>query len=267
MKRNTALFFDIDGTLCDPKTGKIPLSAIKEIQKLRDDGYYCCLATGRCKNDALKNDPGNYEWDGIIAANGQEVYGKGNECIRAVSLDKEMVDKVLQVAKSNKQTLCLVTDEKWIRVGDINDNVRIAYELFSSEIDGEEEYTNQHVIYIIVFGDTQDSYQDYEALGLKAATSYYHYADLVLPGFDKAQGIQTYLKHEGIEKYYAFGDSGNDLEMLIHADKAIVMGNGDQNLFQYADEIAPPVDQDGLAKILHKIHEELNEMDSNNNGR
>lgn len=257
MKKDTALFFDIDGTLCDPNTGKIPQSAIEEINKLREDGYYCCLATGRCKNDALKNDPGNYTWDGIIAANGQEVYGKDGKSITSLSMDSKLVNKVLQIAKDNNQTLCLVTDKKWIRVGEINDNVRIAYELFHSEIDKEEPYTNQHVIYFIVFDDTEDSYKPYEALGLKAATSYYHYADIVLPGFTKAKGIQTYLKHEGIHHFYAFGDSGNDIEMLEAADKAIVMSNGDKALFPLADEIAPPVDKDGLAIILKKLHEEL----------
>lgn len=259
MKKDFALFFDIDGTLCDPKTSKIPTSAIDEIRNWQSLGYRCCIATGRCKSDATKKDVGKYHWDGFIAANGQEVYGPNDVLIHKTVMDQKIVEQALKVAKDQNRSLVLVTEEEWLLIGDINDDVRIAYELFGGNIPTPTTYKNQEVIYMIAFGPTQDSYTDYEKLGLKAATSYYHYADLVLPGFDKAQGIQSYLKHEGIPKYYAFGDSGNDLEMLQNADKAFVMGNGDPLLFQYADEVAPPVDQDGLATILKKLRLENEE--------
>lgn len=257
--KDIALFFDIDGTLCDPSTTKIPHSAIEEISNWRNKGYRCCIATGRCRSDALRRDAGNYEWDGIISANGQEVYGPNNTVIERNIMDKELVQKTLQLAKEHDQTLYLVTDEGWDRIGPINENVRIADKLFGGPIPDEKEYVGQDVIYMIAFGDTQDSYGMYEELGLRAATSYYHYADLVLPNFDKAKGIQKYLEHENIHAYYAFGDSGNDLEMLQHANKAIVMGNGDEGMFKYADEIAPRVDEDGLSIILKKLRKELGE--------
>lgn len=257
MKKDLALFFDIDGTLCDLKTKKIPLSAIEEIQNWRAEGYRCCIATGRCRSDVRKRDAGNYEWDGFVGANGQQIYGPNKEVIQQNIIDKELVERTIQLAKQKKQPLILITDGDWIRVGDIDENLRIAYELIGGPIPDEIPYTNQEVIYMLACGDTQDSYGEYEELGLKAATSYYHYADLVLPGFNKAQGIKTYLEHEGIHHYYAFGDSGNDLEMLQNADKAFVMGNGDPLMFKYADEVTPPVDQDGIAITLKKLREEL----------
>lgn len=257
MKQDIGLFFDIDGTLCDPKTGVIPQSAIDEIQTWRSLGYPCCIATGRCKSDAMRKDVSKYEWDGMIAANGQEIYGRNNEVIQKITMNKEIVEKVMQLAKQLKQTLALVTEEKWLIIGDINEDVRIAYDLFGGDIPEPTTYDNQDVIYIIAFGPTQDSYKEYEKLGLKIAPSYCHYADLVLSGFDKAQGIKKYMEYEGIHHYYAFGDSGNDLEMLQNADKAFVMGNGDPEMFQYATEVVPSVDQDGIAIILKKLRNNL----------
>ncbi len=44
---HTALFFDIDGTLISEKTGKIPESAIKAIEKAGEHGCLTFINTGR----------------------------------------------------------------------------------------------------------------------------------------------------------------------------------------------------------------------------
>lgn len=51
----------------------------------------------------------------------------------------------------------------------------------------------------------------------------------------------------------AFGDSGNDVEMLAWAGLGVAMSNGMQLAHQAADRIAPSVDDDGVAVVLEEL--------------
>ena len=48
----------------------------------------------------------------------------------------------------------------------------------------------------------------------------------------------------------AFGDGGNDLEMLRHAAIGIAMGNADDDVKQAADYVTNDVDDEGVFKAL-----------------
>ena len=51
-----------------------------------------------------------------------------------------------------------------------------------------------------------------------------------------------------------FGDSMNDKEMMETAGLSICMGNGSQAVKALADEICPPVTEDGIWKAFQKHH-------------
>ena len=96
-------------------------------------------------------------------------------------------------------------------------------------------------------------YEEYKKAGFSIAPAFYHYADVVLPRYDKGTGIKLYMETYGIHHYYAFGDSTNDLAMIKNADIGVVMQNGDLEMFKYADIIAPSVDEDGVVKVLQEL--------------
>lgn len=41
------LFFDVDDTLVDSKTGKVPESTIEALHNLQENGHKICISTGR----------------------------------------------------------------------------------------------------------------------------------------------------------------------------------------------------------------------------
>lgn len=51
----------------------------------------------------------------------------------------------------------------------------------------------------------------------------------------------------------AFGDSGNDVEMLAWAGMGVAMGNGMSQAHRAADIVAPSVDDDGVAVVLEQL--------------
>lgn len=253
MKQDTALFFDIDGTIRNPKTGKISQAVFDEISIWQEAGYPCCISTGRCLENAMIQGIEVHHWDGMIATNGQQVQGPDGKMIVDGYMTDEQVELAISTAKKLGQSLYLIAGNEWIRVGEVNEDVLIGQALFGGTLPDEKPYKGKKIIYFIAFAKDVNDYKAYEEAGFKTAPTFYHYADVVLPGYDKATGIKTYLKHEGLHKFYAFGDSTNDLEMIQQADLSVVMENGDPSMFQYADIIAPSVEEDGIVKVLQDL--------------
>ncbi len=70
----------------------------------------------------------------------------------------------------------------------------------------------------------------------------------------KKHAMQALLGHLGVRHDHAMvvGDGGNDLPLFELAGLKVAMGNAAQELKAHADWIAPPVDEDGLAKAIER---------------
>ena len=69
-------------------------------------------------------------------------------------------------------------------------------------------------------------------------------------------GIKKVLAYYDIDinEAMAFGDGGNDVEMLEAVKYGIAMGNANDNLKQIADFITLDVDNDGVAYALKQYN-------------
>lgn len=80
--------------------------------------------------------------------------------------------------------------------------------------------------------------------------------EITLGGISKASAISELCRTIGMTQgnVAAFGDSGNDLEMLQSAGFAVVMGNGEECVKPYADYLAASVYDDGAAKAIAVLY-------------
>ena len=58
----------------------------------------------------------------------------------------------------------------------------------------------------------------------------------------------------GFDRVVAFGDNGNDVEMLKNADLAVVVGNALPPALEVADIVIDTNDNDGVAKYLLELY-------------
>lgn len=81
------------------------------------------------------------------------------------------------------------------------------------------------------------------------------YFDMVLPGVNKATGLERLLERWGIAAgdIVAFGDSDNDLEMLRLAGCGYAMDNAPDDVKATADAVAPPCTEDGVLQVLEGL--------------
>lgn len=76
--------------------------------------------------------------------------------------------------------------------------------------------------------------------------------DLIVPGFHKAYGLQLLQQKWNIkdEETMAFGDGGNDIEMLRHVKYSFAMKNGSDEVKSIAKYIAPSNNDSGVLEII-----------------
>lgn len=80
--------------------------------------------------------------------------------------------------------------------------------------------------------------------------------DLIIPGCHKASGLERLCKRWQIDPQdlAAFGDSGNDIEMLQYCGQSYAMANADDRVKQTARFLCASNDEDGVLEILDQLY-------------
>ncbi|MGC6767275.1 Cof-type HAD-IIB family hydrolase [Enterococcus sp. LJL51] len=79
--------------------------------------------------------------------------------------------------------------------------------------------------------------------------------DLIIQGTHKASGLERLQQLWGIkaEEIAAFGDSGNDIEMLKHAGYSFAMANAHPKVKEAAKEVILSNDESGVLKKIEEL--------------
>lgn len=255
MKDKTLICFDVDDTLTDSKTHQVPASTKTALKALKAAGYQLCIATGR--NIASLVESGFTDltqWDGFVCDNGISILDGNQNIIQQSVYSKEVLQRCFDIAKQHDIPIVFQNDKQGI-IGEINEHVITAHEFFHQDLPVPMDYDNEPVLMLTVYGPRDFDYHMFKDIpGVKLTFSQSTYADLIQEGINKYESIKTLMKHLGSKQYIAFGDSANDLEMLMHADTSILMGQGDQSLAKHVDFITKPIDEDGIAYAVETLH-------------
>ncbi|MDU4092774.1 MAG: Cof-type HAD-IIB family hydrolase [Pantoea sp.] len=90
-----------------------------------------------------------------------------------------------------------------------------------------------------------------------AVTSGHGSVDLIIPGLHKAHGLALLQQRWGIahEQVVAFGDGGNDLEMLSQAGFGFAMANAPDRVKAAAEYQAPSNNHEGVLEVIQQLLE------------
>ena len=252
-----AVFFDIDGTLWDDDLN-IPVSTVESIRKLREQGDYAFICSGRSRANICNEKLLAIGFDGIVASCGAHIDFQGEKIFEKL-LSKEEVGRILDALSGrhvltvlegprytyvNEDEFCgnpyvdYLKQEQGERVKNIAGNVE--FEINKLSIDAREEGLG---------GITEALREEFDIIPHNEWL-----AEIVPKGYSKATGIQKVCELLQIahEDTYAFGDSANDLEMLRYAAHGIAMGNGTEAAKEAADYVTTDLNDDGIKNgLLH----------------
>ena len=266
-KKQKVIFLDIDGTLTEPGGNEPPASAVQAVRQARKQGHYVFLCTGR--NYDMLAPLLKYGFDGVIASSGGYIIC-GNKVIYDCPMTEEQKCRVMAALKENgifRTIECLdgsYTDEGFKQFLKEHDAQGVNSEMLrwreqiekSLNIQPMQAYKGQPVYKIVIMSPSRqqliqsqmDLSREFDFCIQDGNANGFINGEVVNKKFDKGKGVERVCSYLGISlsDTIAFGDSMNDLEMLQTAGFSICMQNGSEKLKKIADDICPPVSEDGI---------------------
>lgn len=258
---------DIDGTLLNSKKEISPRTK-KSLIGAQEKGNIVVIASGRDFSgvkryaDILKLDI----FDGLVSSNNGCLitnYKNGNLIVNH-SLSIQEAKEILAFSKDLNCNPILFKDGKIISDID-NEIVRYTCEInkmdlvVSENIYDNLDFRPNNIVFCHI--EPEVLTKVYEEINEKYSRDYsfvkstiYH-CEIMPKGINKGSSlidIASYYKID-IENVIAFGDEGNDLDMIKKAGVGVAMGNAIDEVKEAADYITLSNDEDGIADYLEKF--------------
>ena len=256
-------FFDIDNTLLDHQSNRIPPSALEAIASLKAAGHTIAIATGRGYEHALEYIE-QVQPAYTITQNGARIM-RGEKEVQHHALDSAgLADLFAFVAA--RGFAYGATDGRNAHVSALTEDVlkpmgSVDLKAFPADLKSAQPF----VIFQgwLFFDEALDDSLLPELLLTFPQFDYVRWhataLDVLPKGIHKMRGCEWVLADSGIDAAhaYAFGDGLNDLEMLQGVGTGIAMGNSHPELIKVADRVADAVHQDGVAKMVAQLQREF----------
>ena len=251
-----AIFFDIDGTLVSFNTHQVPQSTIDCLDRLRHAGIRLFIASGR--HMVSINNLGNLHFDGYVTINGAMAI-VDNKVIHRSLISHDALHRINNFMASRHPFPCtfVLTDRLVINYyNDVVDNVLSQLNFPRLPEDDLTRFENDDVYQLISFFSEDEEPEIMQCLpDCDAARWSPLFTDIVPKGTSKVIGIQKICQHFGIsqDEIMAFGDGGNDIDMLRFASIGVAMGNATDNVKAAADYVTSSVDADGISLAIRHL--------------
>lgn len=243
-------FFDLDGTIVDSQTNSVPNSTINALKRLKANGHFCAVATGRSMESVILSELAEVvNWDGFVCSNGQQVFLTTDKPLYQKFLDPNIVFQLEEYALKHDINLQYASDSSFLLKKE-DAAVIEAHSFFNEPIPKRyKKYENEDLNMMMAYTHDSHHYDELSKIpGILVYPGEAPYADIIDSTLSKYKGIKALLTHLNMEidTYIAFGDSLNDMEMFLHSSLSIAMGNANPKLKEIADVITRSVDQDGI---------------------
>ena len=248
-------FFDIDGTIVNFGAKDISPRVSYALNYMQKEGCRLFIATGR--PPYIMPVFHTVRFDGVMGFNGSYCYDSEG-IIYSNPLDRKDALVVVENAKKKGHPVFVATDR---RMGsnffnaDIDEYMSISGNSCNI-LDDYDAILNENM-YMLIIGAGEDEEKSFLAGTTKLTTArWWDRAFDVIPGnCGKAVGMEKILAHYGIpkEEAIAFGDGGNDLDMIEYAGIGVAMGNALDHVKAAADYVTCDCADDGVYEALLKF--------------
>lgn len=246
-------FFDVDGTLYH--NGTISESTRNAIGRLHERGVITAVCTGRNVIDGGRV-ARDLEIQNLVSFNGGIVLA-GDQAVHSHAFDPQELAKISKFAKELQVPIVYHTLDQTVSehadhpdIVDILTNWGISLPMPGLHNDNPVYQVNLYL----------EEAHDCAILDAFPGIFLYRWhakaIDLQRSGVSKAIGVAKVIEHFGLkpEEAIAFGDGGNDVEMLTYVGTGVAMGNAVPPAKQAADYVTDAADADGIWNALKKLN-------------
>ena len=252
-KKIKIIFFDIDDTLRNSKTGFVPTTIQTIFQQLREKGILTGIATGRGifgvvpEIKALKP-------DFFVTLNGAYIEDKKGNVIYSNKIARDKVEEYIAWTKEVGIDYGLVGSHE-AKLSRRTEMISQAIDPIYPDLEVDPDFYQKEDIYQMwTFEDQGDDLTLPENLSstLRLVRWHEHSSDVVPISGSKAAGVAKVVDHLGLkpENVMVFGDELNDLELFDYAGISVAMGISHEKIKEKADYITKTLEEDGIFDAL-----------------
>ena len=252
-KKIKIIFFDIDDTLRNSKTGFIPSTIPTAFKQLRDKGILTGIATGRGifgvvpELKALKP-------DFFVTLNGAYIEDKKGNVIYSNKIAKDKVEEYITWTKEVGIDYGLVGSHA-AKLSRRTEMISQAIDPIYPDLEVNPDFYQKEDIYQMwTFEEQGDDLVLPESLAstLRMVRWHEHSSDVVPISGSKAAGVAKVVDQLGLkpENVMVFGDGLNDLELFDYAGISVAMGISHDKIKEKADYITKTLEEDGIFDAL-----------------
>lgn len=280
---------DLDGTLLN-SDHQLTAFSMNAIRTAMNTGMPVCIATGRSYNDILGIIADLPVKPYIISSNGASVYHADGRKMHSTSIPKDQVREIITYLKQQNLEFEVADDEyTYITQGGLDLLHKELEDVGSSDTLKKEELEKDVLGLVLSQGNLkvvptmEDLLSRIEsANSVSSISAYLNKIQKSMEYFTMDKRIRTFsswkynfemtssqtskgiaLKHlcahldVELSDVAVIGDNYNDLSMIKIAGIKGAMANAVENVKSIADYIAPSNDEDGAAKFLYHLMDEM----------
>lgn len=251
---------DMDGTFLNKEMGYDKERFLKQYAKMKEQGIRFVVASGN-QYYQLKSFFGEIQDEiSYVAENGAFIVDQGQE-VSAVDIPKQDIELVLkELVSNNKFQIVLCGKESAYVLDSVSDNFFTIVNKYYHRLKRVKSFdeVNDQILKFALSCPDEETLQLRDLLRssigntVTAVSSRHGSIDLIVPEFHKASGIQLLQDKWGIkdDETMAFGDGGNDIEMLRHVKYSFAMENGSDEVKEAAKYMAPANNNSGVLEVI-----------------
>ena len=252
-KKIKIIFFDIDDTLRNSKTGFVPSTIPTVFKQLREKGILTGIATGRGIFGVVPEIQ-ELKPDFFVTLNGAYIEDKKGHVIYSNKIAKDKVEEYIAWTKEVGIDYGLVGSHA-AKLSRRTETISQAIDPIYPNLEVDPDFYRKEDIYQMwTFEDQGDDLTLPESLAstLRMVRWHEYSSDVVPISGSKAAGVAKVVDQLGLkpENVMVFGDGLNDLELFDYAGISIAMGISHEKIKEKADYITKTLEEDGIFDAL-----------------
>lgn len=271
MKPVKIIMLDMDGTLyTDDK--RITQPTLDALYRCKRRGIKIGIASGRAKW-LLEKTIRQYHIedliDVIVGMNGGHVYDRQwDRFVIKEGLQTEDIRAIVKGCEAVREANFITYDEEAIYARCMDEEAKAMEKRMDLPVRIVDQLDGIHsFMKLLVLRNDRGNFTPEELNLLSAVRSDRYYGmpsagfcvEFVRTSISKSKGIETICEWNGwsMDEVMAFGDHGNDVDMLKAVGIGVAMGNGTKEAKQAADYVTLSNEEDGIAAFLRKYEEQI----------
>ena len=255
---------DVDGTFVRSDYSYDIPRFRRLLEKMKEAGCRFVVASGNQYYQLRDLFPGYHEQLSFVAENGAYVKDC-KEVLFTADMDRHTVDAVIDVCREYPEIMTILcgADSAYCQRGMVSERFFEEMKRYYHRLTWVDDLktVDDRILKFATNVPEEKTWEYYDIfkqkLGglIEPTTSGHGFIDLIVPGCHKASGLMRLAERWNItpNQCAAFGDGGNDMEMLQYCGLSFAMANAPQNVKDAAKFVCPSNDEDGVLVTLDTL--------------